>query len=292
MLILGGSGFVGRNLTCYSINDYDLHLTVNTNRIKIDNVPVTQVDLLKNKHIVINLIKNLNPDIVVNTVGHPNVDLCETNHKIADTLHVDIPTDISTICKDTDSKLIQFSTDAVFDSDSIQKFTENDMPNPKNYYGHSRLNAEKIILNKSRKNVVLRTAVIFGWNKKSRFTNWIIKSLQDHEFVDPHNDQYNTPTLVDDLSKVILKIIEQNISGLYHATGKTCLSRYDFSKELATGFNLDQKFIHPVTSQVKKQIAPRPYCSCLDSSKLEKKSGFNFSDIKSAISYVYKKSQE
>jgi dTDP-4-dehydrorhamnose reductase len=292
LLIIGGSGFVGSTLVSYAKKTYDVHITTNKNKIDLDNIDSTKIDLLKNREQIFNLISDINPDYVVNTVAHSNVDLCETEHKSADLLHIDITKDISNSCKENNSKLVHFSSDFVFNTYSKKRFSENDITNPPNYYGKTRLEAEKIVLDASQDNVVLRTAVIFGWHKKSRFTDWIIKSLQSHKSVDPHNDQYNTPTLVDDLSKAILKIFEHDVSGLYHAAGKTCISRSDFSKELAIGFKLDQKFIKPVSSQVKKQIASRPFCSCLDSSKLEKKINFEFSNIKDAINYIYKKSQE
>ena len=94
------------------------------------------------------------------------------------------------------------------------------------------------------------------------------------------------------MCKAILNVIELNVSGLYHATGKTCLSRYEFAQVLADGFNLDKKLIKPVTSEEKKQIAPRPSRTCLDSSKLEKKLGFDFSDIKTGISFIFNKSKQ
>ena len=292
MLIIGGSGLVGSTLASYAVSDYNLHVTVNINEVKLDNVSVTKVDLLENRQTIIDLITNLNPDVVINTAAHASVDLCETDHDLANLLHVDVTRDIANVCKDAKSKLIHFSTDAVFDGKLDKKYREDDFPNTLNYYGYTRLSAEKVVLDKSVNNVVLRTAVIYGWHKKSRFTNWIIESLRDKKIVDPHVDQYNTPTLVNDLCKAILKVIELNVSGLYHATGKTCLSRYEFAQALADGFNLDKKLIKPVTSEEKKQIAPRPSRTCLDSSKLEKKLGFDFSDIKTGISFIFNKSKQ
>lgn len=292
MLIIGGSGLVGTTLSTYSISDYELHTTVNKNEVKLDQGLVTKVDLLENRQTIIDLIKNLNPDVVINTVAHASVDLCETDHTIADVLHVDVTKDIATICKETNSKLIHFSTDFVFDGFSNRKYTEDDIPKPMSYYGKTRLSAEKVVISESQNNVVLRTAVIYGWHKKSRFTNWVIESLQVEKIVDPHVDQYNTPTLVDDLCIAILRIIESNVSGLYHATGKTCLSRYEFAQALANGFGLDNRLIKPVTSQEKKQLAPRPLRSCLDSSKLEKRINFDFSDIKTGISFIFNKSKQ
>ncbi|MDE1868052.1 MAG: SDR family oxidoreductase, partial [Thaumarchaeota archaeon] len=259
MLIIGGSGLVGSTLVSYAIPDYDLHVTTNKSELKQNNVAVTKVDLLKNREKIIDLITKLNPHVVVNTAAHASVDLCETDHASAELLHVDVTKDIAITCRKTGSKLIHFSTDFVFEGSSNKKYTETDIPKPVNYYGKTRLSAEKIVLNESENNVVLRPAVIYGWHEKSRFTNWIIESLRQNKVVDPHLDQYNTPTLVDDLCKAILQIIKLNKSGLYHATGKTCLSRYEFAQALADGFSLDKNFIKPVTSQEKKQLAPRPF---------------------------------
>jgi len=282
---------VGSTLLQYASSNYSIHFTYNTNKITFDNINSTQINLLGNQKMIIDLIKEVQPDIVVNTAAHSSVDLCETDHSIADKLHVDITQDITQVCKDIDSKLVYISTDAVFQGELHKKYTELDQPNPINYYGKTKLQAEQITLNASSKNVVLRTAVIYGWHKKSRFTNWIIQTLKENHIVDPFIDQYNTPTLVDDLAKSLLSIFEKNISGMFHATGKSCLNRYEFALVLASTFGLDKKLIKSVTSKEKKQDAPRPTSTCLDSRKLEKLIDFNFSDIQSGVSFIFNKSK-
>ena len=282
---------MGSTLLQYASPNYNIHFTYNTNKITFDNINSTQINLLGNQKRIMDLIKEIQPDIVVNTVAHSSVDLCETNHKIADKLHVDITHDIAQTCKDTDSKLIYLSTDMVFQGELNKKYTELDQPNPINYYGKTKLQAEQITLNTSPKNVVLRTAVIYGWHEKSRFTNWIIQTLKENHMVDPFIDQYNTPTLVDDLVKSLLNIFEKNISGVFHATGKSCLNRYEFALVLANTFGLDKKLIKSVTSKEKKQDAPRPISTCLDSRKLEKSIDFNFSDIQNGVSFIFNKSK-
>ena len=104
--------------------------------------------------------------------------------------------------------------------------------------------------------------------------------------MDPFVDQFNSPTLVDDLSQAIVKILKNDISGLFHATGPTCINRYEFALVLAKEFNLDSNLIKPVTSSQKKQNAPRPISTCLDSSKLEEKINFSFKDLKTGISFI------
>ncbi len=290
LLVIGGSGFVGSTLIQYAYPTYDIHYTYNANKVLHEGITSTQINLLSDKTEIEVLIKEINPDVIINTAAQSSVDLCETNHKIADDLHVDATQNIYDICKENNSKLIYLSTDAVFPGKLNTKYTELDMTNPENYYGKTKLRAEQII-NRSQKNVVLRTAVIYGWHKKSRWTNWILETLQKNTIVDPYIDQYNTPTLVDDLVKSILKTIEKDVSGLFHATGKSCINRYDFALELASKFGFDKKLVKPVTSQEKKQDAPRPISTCLDSSKLEKLINFNFCDIHSGVSFIFDKSK-
>ena len=290
LLVLGGSGLVGSSFINTSKTDYDIIFSYNTNKIKIPNTQSFQIDLFDNDKIK-KIIENYNPDIVLHTIAHSSVDLCETDHNVADRLHVDATNQIANTCASVNSKLIFLSTDAVFEGQLNKKYSETDIPNPINYYGKTKLEAEKIVLNASPNNVVLRTSVIYGWHEKSRFTNWILDYLKHGKSVDPFSDQFNTPTLIDDLVKVILKIIDKNISGLYHATGKTCLNRYQFAILLAKRFSYDVSLVHSVTKLEKKQNAPRPISTCLDSIKLENTLNFSFSDISAGIDSIFNKSK-
>lgn len=292
LLIIGGSGLVGSTLIEYALSDYQIHATYNKNSIQNVNVESTQIELLNDKTKIIDLIKSFEPDVVVHTAAHSSVDLCEINHEIADKLHIDVTQDIADICAKLNSKLIYISTDAVFAGQLNKKYTEEDQPNPINYYGNTKLEAEKIVLRSNTKNVVLRTSVIYGWHKKSRFTNWILETIKNEKIVDPFIDQYNTPTLVDDFTKSILLIITNDASGLFHATGKTCINRYEFAVKLANSFCYNEDLIKPVTSIEKKQDAPRPVSTCLDSSKFEQEINYEFLDITDGISFILKKSKE
>jgi dTDP-4-dehydrorhamnose reductase len=286
ILILGGSGLVGSVFTNYSKQYYDLHLTYNNNPIKNLKINSTKIDVTTEIDNLQKLILDKSPDVIINTIAHSSVDLCETNHNDADFLHVDIPKIILDVSSEIGSKLIYFSTDAVFPGEINKKYNENDIPNPINYYGKTKLNAEKLILNHSQKNTVLRTSVIYGNHERSRFTNWILSYLKNNKMTDPFIDQFNTPTLVDDIAKILNKIIDGNICGLFHAAGPTCINRYDFALLLAKHSKLNSKLIKPVTKNEKKQLAPRPTFTCLDSSKLENILKMKFSDINSGISKI------
>ncbi|KFM22151.1 Spore coat polysaccharide biosynthesis protein SpsK [Marine Group I thaumarchaeote SCGC AAA799-B03] len=291
ILIFGGSGLVGSVFIESSKDLFEIISIYNTNSHQIHNVISKKIDFLNERQKISSIIENQKPDVIINTVAYPSVDFCEFNHNLTDQLHVDVVKDIVSTASRINCKVIFLSTDAVFDGKINKKYTEEDVPEPVNYYGLSKLKAEQLVLENPH-NVVLRTAVIYGWHEKSRFTNWILGYLKENKKVDPFIDQFNTPTLVDDLVKSMIKIIELDVSGLFHATGKTCINRFDFAKKLAISFGYDEKLVIPVTSKQKKQDAPRPKSTCLDSSKLENLINFQFMDIDHGISFILDKSRD
>jgi dTDP-4-dehydrorhamnose reductase len=290
ILVIGASGLVGSTFVKYASKNFELHLVNHKTSFSFKNFPVSFVDLTKKKSGITDLIHDFKPDFVVNTVAYPNVDFCETNQELANILHVESTHEISDACNRIGSRMIYFSTDAVFDGIKSKKYVEEDPTNPLSYYGKTKLKAEKILL-ETNSHIVIRTTVIYGWHLKSRFTNWVLDSLKSSKPVSAFTDQHNTPTLIDDLVKSMLKFFEKDIHGLYHAVGKTCLSRYEFSLKLAKKFGYDEKLIIPTISKDKNQIAPRPLNGCLDNSKLENEIDFQFSDINSGIEQIFQQSK-
>ncbi len=291
ILIIGASGLVGSTVANYASQFHDLFLVNHNADFSLGSFPVLNIDLIKDRSSILNLIKDYKPDFVVHTVAFPSVDFCESNKQMADLLHVKITEDIGKACSSVGSRIIYFSTDAVFDGKTSKKYTENDLPNPISHYGKTKLNAEKILLSAGT-NIVLRTTVVYGWHIKSRFTNWVFDSLKNLQKVNAFTDQFNTPTLVDDMAKAILQIFTKDKSGLFNTVGETCLSRYQFALKLAEKFNLDKNLIIPTLSMEKKQVAPRPANGCLDNSKFENDFSFKFSDINSGIDFIYERSKK
>lgn len=285
LLLISGSSLVGNVFSDYAKDNYDLNLTYLENKPSTP-LPLTKFNILTDS--ISDLVTNINPDVVVHTIAHPSVDICEQNHEEADSLHVTSVQKLTDVCNENSIKLISFSTDAVFDGTSTRKYTENDTTNPLSYYGKTKLAAEKIIL-KNSKNVVLRTTVIYGTHTRSRFTNWVLDSLRSNKIVNAFTDQKNTPTLADDLSKSILKIIEQDAKGLFHATGNSCVSRYEIACKIAEKFNLNKKLIQQTSSDKINQIGPRPKNGCLDNSLLEKTIDFKFATIDEGIDFLFQR---
>ena len=284
VLIIGSNSLVGSTLYNYAKDSFELYHTFYNKKINSENS--TRVDLVKESQNILDLIEKIRPSFVIHTVGYPNVDFCEKNKDAAYFLHVTITEKIAQTCASVGAKLLYFSTDAVFDGKQDKKYVESDLTNPLSYYGKTKLAAEKVLIEASRNNVVFRTTVIYGQYSKSRFTNWVLNNLKQNKPVPAFTDQFNTPTLVDDLCKAILHIPDLDLSGIYHAAGKTCLSRYDFALKLARKFNYNEKLIVPTISSTVNQVAPRPRNGCLDATRLEKALGFEFSEIDRGLNFM------
>ena len=262
VLIIGENSLVGSTLSNYAKNTFDVYYTYHN--IRINNKNSIQIDIVKETHKILDLIKKIKPDLVIHTVAYANVDFCEKNNHDANFLHVTVTQKIAQTCASIGTKILYFSTDAVFDGKQNEKYVESDISNPLSYYGKTKLAAEKILMDTSKNNIIFRTTVIYGPYSRSRFTSWVLDNLKQDKPVPAFTDQFNTPTLIDDLCKVILDILNLDLSGIYHAAGKTCLSRYDFALKLAKKFDYNEELIIPTLSSTVNQIAPRPKNGCLD----------------------------
>ena len=120
--------------------------------------------------------------------------------------------------------------------------------------------------------MILRTSVLYGWHPwKQNFVTWIINALKQNKELTVVEDHYNTPTLADNLAEMALEAVQKDLQGLYHASGSERISRYEFAKQIAKIFNLDQNLVKPIKmSQLTAWVAKRPRDSSLNTDKIQK----------------------
>ena len=286
ILVLGGSGLVGEHFTTNSkLNDFIT--TYKNNETNFSNISSVKINLPQDWSKLEELILKEKPDVVLNSIAYSNPDFCETNREEAYTLHVKISEKITTLCSKINSKIVFLSTDYVFDGKK-GNYTENDKPNPINYYGHTKDLAEKIIL-KNENNLVLRTAMVYGLSSKVRFLRYVIENLKKDQEINTYDDIFNSATLLDDLTNGISKAIELDASGIYHIVGSSCVSRFDFAKTVAKVFDFNENLVKPVSILSAKLKAKRPINPCLNNSKASKTFGIKFSSINEGIKQIYER---
>lgn len=156
------------------------------------------------------------------------------------------------------SKVVYFSSDYIFDGKS-GPYTELSRPNPICEYGRQKLDAETIVLHADFQPLVIRTTVLYGWEPQGKnFVMRLIGKLGNGEAVNVPDDQVGNPTYSPDAVQSILRLVDLDRTGVYNIAGCERVNRYEFAREAASIFNLDEQLIHPVSTSQLNQIAARP----------------------------------
>ena len=258
ILITGSTGQLGNSLGKVFKSRYDLVCTSRTKPNKNTNYFLD----ITNSLLVKDMVSAISPDIIINLAALTNVDLCESNPDLAHAINFQGVKNLVNVFK---GPIIHLSTDYVFDG-KLGRYKENDITNPINVYGVTKYKAEKILLEKSKVSLVIRTNVLYDYQSKAKssFLNWVVDSLKRGETIKVVDDQFNNPTWTDSISVVIDRAIKADLNGLIHWGDFDWISRYDFANKIADKFSLQSNLIEPIKTEELNQIAPRPLNGGLD----------------------------
>ena len=115
------------------------------------------------------------------------------------------------------------------------------------------------------------------------FAIWLLNKLHKSEPIKVVTDQYATATLADSLAHCILTISESKKDGIYHLSGLSCESRFEFAVQIAKKFGYDTSLISKIFSSELKQQAKRPQNSCLNCQKVIKEFGIKLLRTEEAL---------
>jgi len=208
----------------------------------------------------------LHPDVVVNTAAMTDVDRCELEPEAAFSANAEAVSHLANAAKETDSFVIQMSTDYVFDGEK-GGYSEHDQTRPVNKYGESKLEGENVVMNLLDEEMwsIARSSVVYGWGRASRpnAATFVYEKLSNGESIRMVRDQFSSPTLNTSLSAMLIEIGDRRLPGIIHAAGATRLNRYDFAIGLAKTFGLDATLIKAVHARDLQWKAKRPADSSL-----------------------------
>ena len=278
ILITGAFGQLGTSLCKVLSNESILaagRVIISTKKYKCIELDIT------NQRKVAEIISNYKPDIIIHLAAMTDVDGCEKTPEIAFDVNVKATENLLTSFT---GKFIYISTDYVFDGEKGPYF-EDDKVNPISVYGKTKLYGENLVQQSDIDWVILRSNIIFSYSDRTKasFVNWVVDSLKKRQMITVVNDQWNNPTWTNDLAKVISKIIEKDINGLYHYGGRDYLNRLEFAKMIASTFGLDGSLIKPITTSELNWLAQRPLKSGLYTNKIELDLGIEALPIQKAL---------
>ncbi len=219
---------------------------------------------------VLEMFEEYKPDIVLNCAAYNLVDRAETEYWDAYNVNALGVKNLAIAAKRYDSHFITYSTDYVFDgSKEDGLYTEEDMPNPLNEYGKSKLTGEKWIEEESlEKYLVFRTSWVYGEGKQN-FIYKLMQWAQKSEYLKIAYDEISVPTSTRTIVDVTLKAIEKGVVGLYHLTNSGYASRYEWAKKILEMKGI-KKFIYPVSKDIFNLPAQRAKFSAMSNEKIAK----------------------
>ena len=267
-LVTGSAGLIGSQVVKDLVEkDFEVYSCYNVEKPEF-GIP-THLDILK-KDKIEKILQNIKPDVVIHLAAITDVDLCERQKELAILVNAKSTEILAQESSKQDAYFVYMSTDYVFNGKQGLK-NENDMPNPLNFYGTSKLDGEIALSNLISPYTIVRISTPFGIHpKKKSFPLWIKKNLELKKETPVLIDQYTSPTFVPNLSKMLIEVATKQITGTIHLAGATRISRYDFAKIIAEKLNLDKTLLKPTKMAEMKWDAQRPQDSSLDVTKANK----------------------
>ena len=275
ILVIGGSGLVGsRLIELLTANNNSISATYFSNEIVHKICETFQLDIT-DSYKVDKVIKMIRPDTVINASGERNTRYCEKNPDEAYKVNVEGTKNIVDACKTINAKLAFISSDLVFDG-TKGKYSEEDEVNPLSIYGKQKVMAEEIIKDNLDNWLIARASSIYGWDPgRDNFVSWVIDELKNGQEIQIVYDQYVTPIYAGSLAYILIRLLENNKTGVYHVGEGECVNKYEFVKKIAEVFGFDEKLVKPISSDKLNQNIKTPKDNCLDLTKI--KGELNFS---------------
>jgi dTDP-4-dehydrorhamnose reductase len=215
------------------------------------------------------------PAVIINCAAMTNVDGCEDTPDLAWQINAEGPRALARVARTTGAALLHVSTDYVFPGDVANPgpYGEDDPVRPVSVYGRSKLGGEQAIMEElggAHPWLIARTAVVIGTgpNQRPNFVTWLARELHAGRRVKIVTDQFNTPTLAEDLARALLWNAAAGTTGVYHAAGPTRLGRHEWALAIADHFQLSTNLIDWVTSAELNAKAQRPLQSGLRCERL------------------------
>ena len=245
----------------------------------------TQLDL-SSENAIRSTVRSLQPSIVINAAAYTAVDRAETDRDTAMLTNGNAPGILAEEAKRVRAIFIHYSTDYVFDGRKSTPYLEEDLPNPLNEYGRSKLFGEQNVRAAGGAGFILRTSWVYAPHG-SNFVLTMLRLGSERESLRIVADQTGSPTsasAVADATMAVLKTCRQHptesydfpqsLAGTYHATCAGETTWYEFAKtifdevkETSLGPNIRVKELVPIPGSEYPSAAQRPCYSVMSNDK-------------------------
>ena len=286
IMILGANGFTGRRILKrlaprHQVMACSLHPDILPEEgYQFQTLNMVDADTTDS------LLKDFQPEVIINASALSVVDYCEQHPEEAYALNVSVVKHLAEYSQASSCRLIHLSTDFVFDGTASEPYKETDSPNPVNYYGKTKRWSEEAIEQTCTNYAIARVEVVYGKPFPGQHGNIVhlVKSrLENGQGIRVVSDQFRSPTWVEDIARAIESLLSEKHQGIYHICGRETLSVADIAYRTAKYFGLDTSLIQTVTTEEMNEATPRPLFSPMSTEKAFREFGYQPSKLEDGL---------
>lgn len=229
------------------------------------------------------LVRQVQPDVIVNAAAYTAVDKAESEQDKARTINAEAVGLLAEEANRLDAWLVHYSTDYVFDGDKASPYDEDDQTGPLSVYGKTKLEGEQVIGDRHAKHLIFRTSWVYA-ARGGNFAKTMLRLAKDRDALKVIADQHGAPTsaeLIADVTALALYRITQAgtaapaLAGTYHlaASGHTTWHGYaqhvlELAQARGALLKADPAAVQPIPTEAYPLPAARPKNSRLNTTKL------------------------
>lgn len=288
-LITGSNGLLGQHLIKllgpHPSRPRILATARGANRLKDSQGYGYQSLDITDSNAVMEVVGDFRPDVIIHGAAMTQVDDCETRKADCWNANVLATEYFVRAAKRYGASLLLVSTDFIFNGEA-GPYDEGALPDPLSYYGTSKLAAEMLLVTSGVNWAIARTVLVYGVAEdmsRSNIVLWVKRSLEEGKRIRVVDDQWRTPTLVQDLASGCVLIAEKVLggtrpadeNGIFNISGSDMLTPYQMALEVADIFGLDASLIEKADASTFTQVARRPA-----------RTGFNIEKARRVLGYA------
>lgn len=246
-----------------------------------------EIDLVQGAE-VRQLVREVKPQVIVNATAYTAVDKAESEPELAMAINTVAVGILAEEALRMDAALIHYSTDYVFDGTKGAPYREDDVPNPINVYGKSKLLGEKAIEDVGGVYLILRTSWVYSLRRAS-FVTKVLEWARKQSTLRIVTDQVSNPTWCRMLAEVTAQLLAmggrdlidwlRERRGLYHLAGWGYASRFDWAQAILDHDPHKEEQVvrelQPARTGDFPTAARRPLFSALDCKRFERTFGLS-----------------
>lgn len=237
ILLIGKTGQIGREIEKYASDKHEIKAF---SRKQLD---------VENYEKIEKIIDSFKPDCFINASGFHVISECERNPDQAFRINTYAVRKLAEMCTDRNIRLVNFSSDKVFDGRKRTPYVEKDVTNPIQIYGMSKLAGERAIHSYSNRAITIRTCGVYGGYsgsriKKGNFVLMIIEQSKMKKFLEISSEQIACFINAEDLARTTVELLEKNVEGgIYHVVNEGFGSWAQFAQKIVKLADIQMKIV-------------------------------------------------